>query len=65
MLYFTNISASVNDLITLNLQCIVLSFKLYSSKDPVISNTAAATIRQIVCILFDRVHAEDAQAGSY
>ncbi|EDV29746.1 uncharacterized protein TRIADDRAFT_19890 [Trichoplax adhaerens] len=48
-----------NDLLA---KCIVLSFKLYSSKDPVVSNTSAATIRQIVCILFDRVQAEDAQA---
>ncbi|KNC70952.1 hypothetical protein SARC_16514, partial [Sphaeroforma arctica JP610] len=39
-----------------------LSFKLHAYKDPMISNTAAAALMQLVSVLFDRVAEEEAVA---
>ena len=39
----------------------VMSFKLYFTKDPTVSSTAAATVRQMVSVLFDRVVTEDSK----
>ena len=43
------------------LQAMVMCFKLYFMKDPTISSTAAATVRQMVSVLFDRVVTEDSK----
>ncbi|KAI9202905.1 uncharacterized protein BJ171DRAFT_512568 [Polychytrium aggregatum] len=40
-------------------ECLALCFKLQESKSPVVSNTAAATIRQLVIHIFDKVSKED------
>ena len=44
----------------------MLCFKLYSFKDPTVSSTAAASVRQIVSAAFDRVVIEDSEErGTY
>ena len=39
----------------------VLCFKLYFIKDATICTTAAATVRQMVSVIFERVVTEDSQ----
>ena len=39
----------------------VLCFKLYFVKDATICTTAAATVRQMVSVIFERVVTEDSQ----
>ncbi|EDO31510.1 predicted protein [Nematostella vectensis] len=41
-------------------RAIVLCFRLHFSKDPTTSSTAAATVRQMISVVFDRVVTEDA-----
>jgi hypothetical protein len=41
------------------LQALLLCFKLHDVKIPVVSSTAAATLRQAVMLVFDRVTVED------
>jgi len=40
-------------------QALVLCFRLHFAKDSTTTNTAAATIRQIVSVVFERVVTED------
>lgn len=40
-------------------QAIVLCFRLHFTKDNITNNTAAATVRQVVTVVFERVVAED------
>lgn len=42
----------------------VLCFRLHFTKDSTTINTAGATIRQLVSLVFERVVAEDAEIGS-
>lgn len=42
------------------LQAIVLCFRLHFTKDSTTINTAAATVRQLISVVFERVAAEDA-----
>lgn len=42
------------------LQALVLCFRLHFAKDSTTTNTAAATIRQLVSVIFERVISEDA-----
>lgn len=44
-----------------SLKAMVLCFKLYSTKDATICTTAAATVRQMVSVIFERVMIEDEQ----
>ena len=39
----------------------MLCFKLYFTKDATICTTAAATVRQMVSVIFERVVTEDSQ----
>lgn len=41
------------------LQAIVLCFRLHFTKDNITNNTAAATVRQVVTVVFERMVAED------
>lgn len=41
-----------------------ICFKLSESKFPAVSNTAAATIRQLVVLVFEKVAVEDEKIGS-
>ena len=41
-------------------QALVLCFRLHFTKDSTTINTAAATVRQLVSVVFERVVAEDA-----
>lgn len=43
------------------LQNLVLCFRLYFGKDPIVVNTAEATVKHLVSLVFDRVLAEDEQ----
>lgn len=40
-------------------QAIVLCFRLHFTKDNITNNTAAATVRQVVTVVFERMVAED------
>ncbi|KAJ3596929.1 hypothetical protein NHX12_003329 [Muraenolepis orangiensis] len=40
-------------------KAIVLCFRLHFTKDPITNNTAAATVRQVVTVVFERMVAED------
>ncbi|KAJ3356238.1 Endocytosis and vacuole integrity protein [Allomyces javanicus] len=40
-------------------QTLAICFRLYAVKDPLVSNTAAATLRQLVIFLFEKVSQED------
>uniref|UniRef100_A0A8C4U0Q9 Protein MON2 homolog n=1 Tax=Falco tinnunculus TaxID=100819 RepID=A0A8C4U0Q9_FALTI len=42
-------------------KAIVLCFRLHFTKDNITNNTAAATVRQVVTVVFERVVAEDAR----
>eukprot|EP00742_Colponemidia_sp_Colp-10_P001901 GILJ01002032.1.p1 GENE.GILJ01002032.1~~GILJ01002032.1.p1 ORF type:complete len:787 (-),score=109.28 GILJ01002032.1:1044-3107(-) len=42
----------------LTAQALTICFRLYGQKNPIVHNTAAATLRQIVTLLFDRVTSE-------
>ena len=42
-------------------KAMVLCFKLYFTKDATICTTAAATVRQMVSVIFERVVTEDSQ----
>ncbi|XP_052646763.1 protein MON2 homolog isoform X7 [Harpia harpyja] len=42
-------------------KAIVLCFRLHFTKDNITNNTAAATVRQVVTVVFERVVAEDEQ----
>ena len=44
-----------------SLKAMVLCFKLYFTKDATICTTAAATVRQMVSVIFERVTTEDGQ----
>jgi hypothetical protein len=50
-----------DDLVAQSLQ---ICFGLFNQKDALVSNTAAATLRQLVIFLFDKVVAEDASEGA-
>lgn len=39
----------------------VLCFRLYFGKDPIVVNTAEATVKHLVSLVFERVLAEDEQ----
>ena len=41
------------------LQALVLCFRLHFTKDATVVNTASATVRQLVSVVFERVVAED------
>ena len=43
----------------MHVQAIVLCFRLHFTKDSTTINTAAATVRQLVSMVFERVMAED------
>ena len=45
------------------MQCLVLCFRLHFAKDTTIGNTAGATVRQLVSLVFERVVIEDAAAS--
>lgn len=47
----------------INLQCLVLCFRLHFAKDTTIGNTAGATVRQLVSLVFERVVIEDASSN--
>ena len=38
----------------------MLCFRLHFTKDATVANTASATVRQLVSVVFERVIAEDA-----
>lgn len=40
-------------------KAIVLCFRLHFTKDNITNNTAAATVRQVVTVVFERMVAED------
>lgn len=42
-------------------QALVLCFRLHFTKDATVVNTASATVRQLVSVVFERVVAEDAK----
>lgn len=42
-----------------SLKCLVLCFRLHFAKDTTIGNTAGATVRQLVSLVFERVVIED------
>lgn len=42
----------------------VLCFRLYFGKDPIVMNTAEATVKQLVSLVFERVILEDEQNPS-
>jgi len=42
----------------------VLCFRLHFAKDSTTTNTAAATIRQIVSVVFERVITEDSKLAA-
>lgn len=44
-------------------QCLVLCFRLHFAKDATIGNTAGATVRQLVSLVFERVVIEDASSN--
>ncbi|RKO89544.1 hypothetical protein BDK51DRAFT_53267 [Blyttiomyces helicus] len=44
-------------------QALLLCFRLQDTKAAVVNNTAAATVRQLVIFVFDKVSAEDTQGG--
>ena len=44
-------------------QALVLCFRMHFAKDATTTNTAAATIRQLVSVVFERVVAEDSFAS--
>ena len=46
------------------MQNLVLCFRLHFTKDSTIINTAGATVRQLVSLVFERVVAEDAENSS-
>lgn len=57
MLYFACIHYIL--LHFLSAQAIVLCFRLHFTKDNITNNTAAATVRQVVTVVFERMVAED------
>ncbi|KAI9558503.1 hypothetical protein GHT06_015291 [Daphnia sinensis] len=44
-------------------KCLVLCFRLHFAKDATIGNTAGATVRQLVSLVFERVVIEDASSN--
>ncbi|KZS11860.1 MON2 protein, partial [Daphnia magna] len=44
-------------------KCLVLCFRLHFAKDTTIGNTAGATVRQLVSLVFERVVIEDASSN--
>ena len=46
-------------IVEFSVQALVLCFRLHFTKDSTTINTAAATVRQLVSVVFDRVVAED------
>ena len=44
-------------------KCLVLCFRLHFAKDTTIGNTAGATVRQLVSLVFERVVIEDAHSN--
>ncbi len=46
-----------------SLKCLVLCFRLHFAKDATIGNTAGATVRQLVSLVFERVVIEDASSN--
>ena len=43
----------------------MICFQLHSHSEPTIGNTAAATLRQLVAVVFDRVVQETNSPGKY
>lgn len=54
-----NVKFSVLTLCSSVFQAIVLCFRLHFTKDNITNNTAAATVRQVVTVVFERMVAED------
>ena len=52
---------SLTSLFSCTPKAMVLCFKLYFIKDATICTTAAATVRQMVSVIFERVVTEDSQ----
>lgn len=50
--------------VSFSLQNLVLCFRLHFAKDSTTMNTAGATIRQLVSLVFERVVAEDEKFGT-
>jgi len=59
-----NINRSFNFLWFFCCQALVLCFRLHFTKDSTTTNTAAATIRQIVSVVFERVVTEDSEPAA-
>ena len=47
------------------LQAIAICFQLHSSSEHTIANTAAATLRQVVAVVFDRVVQEGIRQSKF
>ena len=54
-----------NNFATFLVKVLLLCFKLYSSREPTVHNTANVAIRQVVQTLFDRLNQLANQGGSH